>query len=120
MRTDTYDSLEELAQLHALELALFSDKSHPVDGVRSDIHTPDGVGIDIEDSSKVAFDAHGVNRLPVGCGEFVDFMGAKPGIKRIFFEYSECCPGAAFLVGRKFGKSPPKRFCSVELVAHSS
>lgn len=83
-----------------------AEASAPVDCVRTDIGAPDGAPVDVENCPKVGFDADGVDSLAVGGGELVNFVGAEPGVERVFLENVEGRLGAALLAGGQLRKRP--------------
>jgi hypothetical protein len=70
--------------------------------VSADVHTPDGVSLNVERSSKISLDNNGVNCLAVSRGEFVDLVWTQPRIERVLFENLESSSGGPLLFRRQF------------------
>ena len=86
----------------------------------TDVHAPNGIALDVKNHPEVCLDAYREDRLAVGGGKFVDFVGAKPGVKRVFFEDLEYGFGASLLGWQQLGQCTAERFCRPEPVAHSA
>jgi hypothetical protein len=84
------------------------------------LNAPNGIALNVKNSPEVCLDAYRVNRLAVGGGEFVDFTGAKPRVKRVFFEDLEGGFGGSLLGWQQLGQCAAERFCRPEPAVHSA